>query len=69
LVNLIVELAGALSIVLGLIIINFLLMIYISVKKQGGSLERRHILVISAVAAMFFLVGAVVYGVGGLLGA
>ncbi len=62
--NAIVELLGALSIILALIVINFLLLIYISVKRQGGALERRHIFVIGGVALAFFLVGILLFIIG-----
>jgi hypothetical protein len=53
--NLILQLVGLLSAFCGLITISFLMIIYISIKRVGGSLERRHILVISGVALVFFL--------------
>jgi hypothetical protein len=53
--NLILQLIGLLSAFCGLITISFLLIIYISIKRVGGNLERRHIFVISGVALVFFL--------------
>ncbi len=53
--NLILQLVGLLSAFCGLITISFLMIIYISLKRVGGNLERRHIFVISGVALVFFL--------------
>jgi hypothetical protein len=53
--NPVLQLVGLLSAFLGLITICFLLIIYISVKRLGGNIERRHLLVISGVAFFFFL--------------
>lgn len=53
--NLILQLIGLLSAFCGLITISFLMIIYISIKRVGGNLERRHIFVISGVALVFFL--------------
>lgn len=53
--NLILQLVSLLSAFCGLITISFLMIVYISTKKIGGNLERRHIFVISAVALLFFL--------------
>jgi hypothetical protein len=55
--NLILQLIGLLSAFCGLITISFLMIIYISIKRIGGNLERRHIFVISGVALVFFLGG------------
>jgi hypothetical protein len=52
-------LIGVLSAICGWIVINFILVIYISVKRLGGSLERRHILVMGSAAVLLFL-GAIV---------
>jgi hypothetical protein len=57
--NLILELAGLLSAMCGLITIMFLLAVYISLKRLGDHIERRQILVISTVA-FFFVLGSIV---------
>ena len=60
----ILQLVGLLSAFCGLITISFLMMIYVSIKRLGGSLERRHVLVISGVAFLFFL-GAIILSIVG----
>jgi hypothetical protein len=62
--NLILELAGLLSAMCGLITIMFLLAVYISLKRLGDNLERRKILVISTVAFFFILVSIVLTIIG-----
>jgi hypothetical protein len=64
--NLIIQLVSAVSAICGLVVINFLLMIYVSVKRFGGSLERRHIYVISTVALLFFLASIVLSMLGNI---
>lgn len=65
--NVLIQLAGFLSAICGLIVINFLLIIYVTVKRLGGSLERRHVIVMSAVAALFFAGGAALTYIGSVL--
>ena len=60
------QLAGAVAVICGFIVMNFLLALYISVKKLGGSLERRHIYVISTVGLIFFFGGIILAYVGGI---
>ncbi len=64
--NVIVELLGVFSILLGFIVLNFLLIIYVSIRRQGGQLEKRHVIVISSVAIIFFLAGILIYALGTL---
>lgn len=64
--NEILQLAGAVSIICGFIVMNFLLALYISVKKLGGNLEKRHIYVIGTVALLFAVGGAIVAYVGSI---
>jgi hypothetical protein len=58
LTNPILQLIGLISAICGWVVLNFILIVYISVKRLGGTLERRHILVICSVAALLF-VGAI----------
>ncbi len=60
------ELLGVFSILLGFIVLNFLLIIYVSIRRQGGQLEKRHVIVISSVAIIFFLAGILIYALGTL---
>jgi hypothetical protein len=62
----VLQLAGAVSVICGFIVMNFLLALYISVKRLGGNLERRHVYVISTVGLLFFLGGIILAYVGGL---
>ena len=64
--NLIIQLLSAVSAICGLVVINFLLMMYVSIKRFGGSLERRHIYVISSVALLFFLTSIVLSIIGNI---
>jgi ABC-type Fe3+-siderophore transport system permease subunit len=57
--NLILQALGLLSLFLGFITASFSAAIYISIRRLGGSLERRHALVLTAVA-LSFLLGAVI---------
>jgi len=59
-------LAGAISAICGFIVINFLLAVYVSVKRMGGNLEKRHVYVISSVALLFLFGGAVLSFLGSL---
>jgi hypothetical protein len=56
--NVLIQLAGFLSAICGLVVINFLLIIFVTIKRLGGSLERKHVIVIGTVAALFFAGGA-----------
>ena len=62
--NEILQLVGLLSAFCGLITISFLMLIYVSIRRLGGSLERRHILVIGGVTFLFFL-GAIILSIVG----
>jgi hypothetical protein len=62
--NLIVELFGVVSAVCGYVVLLFLLIIYVSLKRMGGSIERRHVIVIGTVAAIFFVGAAILTYVG-----
>jgi hypothetical protein len=61
---LILQLAGLLLAFCGLAALSFILALYISIKRLGGSLERRHLLVITGVAFFLFL-GAIVLSIVG----
>ena len=62
--NAILELVGLLSAFCGLVSLMFLMIIYLTVRRLGGSIERRHVIVISGVSFFFFL-GAIVLNVLG----
>jgi hypothetical protein len=62
--NLILQLAGLLSAMCGMITASFLLIVYVSVKRLGGTMERRHIMVISGVAFIFFSGAIILTAVG-----
>jgi hypothetical protein len=62
--NLILQLAGLLSAMCGVIAACFLLIVYISVTRLGGKMERRHIIVISGVAFVFFSGAVVLTAIG-----
>ena len=62
--NGILQLVGLLSAFCGLISLMFLLIIYVTVRRLGGSIERRHVIVISGVSFFFFL-GAIALGILG----
>jgi hypothetical protein len=59
LANQILQLAGILLAICGWVAVNFILVVYISVKKLGGSLEKRDIFVLCGIAALLFL-GAII---------
>jgi len=65
--NPLVQLLGLVSAICGLVVINFLLIFYVTVKRLGGSLERRHVVVIGTVAALFFAGGALLTYIGSIL--
>jgi hypothetical protein len=52
--NPIIQLIGLLSAFCGLVTISFLMIVYITVKRFGGKIEKRHVMVISGVSALFF---------------
>jgi hypothetical protein len=62
--NVILELVGLLSAFCGLVSLLFLMIIYLTVRRLGGNIERRHAIVISGVSFFFFL-GAVILNVLG----
>ncbi len=64
--NVIIQLLGAVSAICGLVVLNFLILMYVGVKRLGGNLERRHVYVISAVALMFFLVSTILSFLGNI---
>jgi hypothetical protein len=58
----ILQLIGLVLAFCGLVALSFVLALYISIKKLGGSLERRHLLVITGVVFLLFL-GAIVLSI------
>jgi len=64
--NAYLQLAGAIAVICGFVVVNFLIAVYISIKRMGGKLERRHVLVISCVALLFFLGGILLSYIGGI---
>lgn len=61
------QLIALISVFCGLIVVYFLIAVYISLKKFGGSLERRHIYVISGLAVLFFVISIILNFIGSLL--
>jgi len=57
LANILLQFAGAVSVICGFVVVYFLLVVHISLKRLGGSLEKRHIYTISAVALTFLSLG------------
>lgn len=53
--NPIFQLISILLAVCGWVTVNFLVIIYVSVKRLGGKLEKRHTAVLCSVASIFFL--------------
>lgn len=51
----------------GLIVVYFFIAVYISIKKFGGSLEKRHIFVILGLAAIFFIISIILNVLGSAL--
>ena len=62
--NAIIQLVGLVSAFCGLVTLSFLMIIYVTVKRLGGSVERRHLAVIGGVALLFFI-GAITLNVIG----
>jgi hypothetical protein len=62
--NAILELIGLLSAFCGLVALMFLVIIYLTVRRLGGNIERRHVIVIGGVSFLFFL-GAVMLNILG----
>jgi hypothetical protein len=52
--NPIIQLVGLLSAFCGLVTISFLMIVYVSLKRLGGTIERRQVIVISGVSLLFF---------------
>jgi hypothetical protein len=46
------------------VVIYFFIVVYISIKKFGGSLEKRHIFVILGLAVLFFVMSVILNIVG-----
>jgi hypothetical protein len=61
---LIVQLIGAILEICGFVAGYFLLAIYLSVKRLGGNLEKRHIYTIGGVALILFLSGTALFSLG-----
>jgi len=66
LANVILQLVGTILEICGLIVVNFLLIIYISVKRLNGHLEKKDIFTISGVALLFFLSGIILFLLGSI---
>jgi hypothetical protein len=64
LTNQILQLAGILLAICGWVAVNFILVVYISVKKLGGNLEKKDILVLCGIAALLFLGAIILFMLG-----
>ncbi len=65
--NPLLQIIGMISTLCGFVVINFLLALYISLKKMGGNIEKKDAFVIVAVASALFLGGMLLYYLGGLI--
>jgi len=57
--SLILQVVGLLLLFCGMITISFVSAVYVTIRRLGGNLERRHALVLGSVA-LSFLLGAVI---------
>jgi hypothetical protein len=48
----------------GFVALNFILALYVSVKKLGGNIERKDAIVISSFALSLFICGMILYHIG-----
>jgi hypothetical protein len=67
LIGQILQLLALISVFCGLTVVYFFIAVYISVKKFGGSLEKRHIFVILGLAAIFFIISIILSVLGSAL--
>jgi hypothetical protein len=67
LIGQILQLTALILVFCGLTVIYFFIAVYISVKKFGGSLEKRHIYVILGLAAIFFIISIILSILGSAL--
>jgi hypothetical protein len=58
--DLILQTAALVSLFCGMISGTFATMVYVTIRRLGGNLERRHVLVLTSVTLLFFA-GAVVF--------
>ncbi|MEM3616518.1 MAG: hypothetical protein QXN95_03795 [Candidatus Bathyarchaeia archaeon] len=64
--NPLLQITGMILTLCGIVVVNFFLALYISVKKLGGNIERKDALVIISVALTLLLGGILFYYLGGL---
>lgn len=62
--NILLQLVGVILEICALMVINFLFAVYITVKRLGGNLEKRHIYTISGSALTLFLSGMILFALG-----
>lgn len=58
--DLILQTAGLVSLFCGMISGTFATMMYVTIRRLGGNLERRHVVVLASVTLLFF-VGAMLF--------
>jgi hypothetical protein len=62
---LLLQIVGIILIMCGFVALNFVLALYISVKKLGGNIERKDAIVIISFALSLFICGMILYHIGG----
>jgi len=62
---LLLQITGIILIMCGFVALNFILALYISVKKLGGNIERKDAIVIISFALSLFICGMILYHIGG----
>jgi hypothetical protein len=67
LIGQILQLTALILVFCGLIVLYFFIAVYISIKKFGGNLEKRHIYVILGLAAIFFIISIILSVLGSAL--
>lgn len=57
----IIRLFGLIAILCSFILVQFLIILFIIVRKMGGRIESRAILTVTTTAAMFFMGGVIMF--------
>jgi hypothetical protein len=64
LANALLQLIGAILGICGLVVVNFILIVYITLKRLNGHLEKNAIFTLSVVALLLFVGGIVLFSLG-----
>jgi len=62
---LLLQIIGIILIMCGFVALNFILALYVSVKKLGGNIEIRDAIIICSFALSLFICGMILYHIGG----